>query len=108
MLEIEYAARVEQRYGISSRRSVEDIVASVTSLVVGRVTKECCPIGSSRDDRVVVDVQRTVPITGLVAAVAAVMDDLPVSGAISLDQGIPVDVRLAVRGIGADDYTVLA
>jgi hypothetical protein len=92
----EHAVGVEHRQPISGRRHVEQVVANVRALVVGREPQQRRVPAAKRDDRVVEEVEDSLAVDLRGAAVAPIVDDLAVAGSVRLDQQIAVDEGLAV------------
>ena len=102
MREIDHARRVHHRQRAARSGDVEDIVTCVTILLVRRKAEERRAIRASGDDRIVIAVECSLAVVRRRAAVAAVVNDLPVPSAIGLDEHIAVNHRGAIPRIVAD------
>ena len=92
MAEGEPARGCQQREAVPGRGHKEEVVAAIARLVVGGETKQGRVAGAGGDDGVVIEVERPFAVDGGVAAVAAVMDDPAVAGAVGLEEQVPIDV----------------
>jgi len=80
---------------------VDHRVAHVRRLVLGGEPQQGRVAAARGDHRVVVEEERALAVPALVAAIAAVVDDLAVAGAVGLDEDVAVDEGLTVAGVVA-------
>ncbi len=91
----------------AARRHVDDVVPHVGALVVGGEPQERRVPGTGGDHGVLVEVERALAVDRLVAAVAAVVDDLTVARPVRLDQHVAVDPGVAVARVDDQRRVVL-
>ena len=86
---------------------VNEIVTAVRRFIIRREPQQCRPANARRDDGVVMKVEFALAINGFIAAVAAVVDDLPVAGTVGFDQDVAVNERAAISRVLLERDTVL-